>query len=330
MSDSGSREERWVEFMFPRGKGAAARFVETARAGSLLAAYHATTFLVLSLLASLAAWGAGLGRAWVATPLVAIAAPMVVVLAVVARARSRSFQVMGVFCCQETIAGRSYVLSGARERRVGPSDTIIDLHNDMAGLKEKFFARLDARRPGRRRGLFGLPRPEDEDAAKQVYQELMNESLTAVADAVIAGRVRTDVPLRSRMYMHPTYVSWMAGYIVGSTELIEGSRKNRGLLHRVAQKLVQWSTEGLRLSQLRRNLIFKPSRAWKLYPTRTYMVLPEDRQRFLEELIALGHIPARYRPLLHRRFAEGAPAPGQPVQAEPAPAERAEPATAEG
>jgi len=312
MSRENAPEERWVEYMLPQGRGAISRFVESARAGSLLPVYQAMTISIVSALAAVIAWAAGAGAAWVLAPLLGGVGPMAVALLVAARAQARSHQVIGVFCTQETVSGRAYVLSGGgRERRVDPSERLIDLHNDMDELKVRFFQRLDERRPGRRRRLGGLPAPEDDGVAREIYRELMNESLTAMAQAVLDGRLRTDIVLRARMYMHPTYVSWIAGYAVGATELVEGSRRNGSRLHRAVAKVIQWSTEGLRLSQLRRNLIFKPSRALKLFPTRTYLILPEDRARFLDELITLGHVDPSYRPLLLRRFAEG-PSPGAP------------------
>lgn len=190
----------------------------------------------------------------------------------------------GVYTYQRVLSGRGYRRGN---RHIGPYETVIDLHTGLTPLKSRFFERLAEERPYCK--SIG-------EAAQRTYQGLLHDDLSLVADAMIgqSGVLRADDIVRCRLYMHRRYVPWVEDYEVTQYELSEGGAFNNHCLARSLADFLQLSAAGLRLSQVRRNLMFKPHKLFKVFPTRTYLILPEERKAFVRKCIAKGALGQEY------------------------------------
>jgi hypothetical protein len=277
----------WLEYVLPKGRPFLLHYLRSVHGGSVFAVYHTEsllTFALLGTLASAATLGFGSVLMWIG---MASIAATTACLAWSAVRQGHTTYSRGVYTYQRVLSGRAYIRG---DQRVGPYDTVIDLHTGLSQLKGRFFERLAIEKAHTKTLA---------EAAQRTYEALLREDLTLMADEMLGrGVLRESDIVRCRLYMHPRYIPWLDGYEVKRFELREGNGLNSGLnstwLARALARFIQLCAAGLRLSQLRRNLMFKPSKLFKVFPTRTYLILPEEREGFLRGCVARGDLSAEF------------------------------------
>ena len=273
----------WKEYLLPKDRPTFLHFIKSAHAGSVFALYHAESVLLIAMLFTMLSLGL---NDWSA-PATWLGAGAVVVsslcLAWAGFRQRRTTYESGVYTYQRVLSGRSYVRGN---ERIGPYEMVVDLHTGLMSLKRRFFEQLAIERAHSK--SMG-------EAAQRTYEALLREDLPLVAEAMLGGNVLKDSDIvRCRLYMHPRYVPWVKDYQVYRYELFENGSHNHHWIARALASLIQLSAAGLRISQLRRNLLFKPRKLFKVFPTRTYLIMPEERESFIRKCVQHGDLSADY------------------------------------